>query len=103
MLLQGHAMLLTDTDLLPAHADQVAPAVAGEGIVDGEMHKLGRVEVSAQLAVDAVEQVEVEPACDAAFIVISGQDDTGILLQVVAQEEQVAGPKMAAQFPQEGA
>ena len=67
------------------------------------MREAGEVEIAAELAVDAREQIEIEGGGDAARIVIGGDQDPLGLLQIDAEQEGAARPEQPRGIAEEGA
>ena len=84
--------------ILILQANQVAFAGAGLRIVGWVMIKLSSIEIGFQLAVDAVQQVDVKPFGDTCLIVVRGQNGAGVFCQVKAGQQQIAGRKLLAYF-----
>src|SRR5437870_8850888 len=70
-----------DVHRLPGERYQVHLDAARSGVVEGIVREAPQVEVSAQLAIDAPEQVQVEGRGDALRVVVGGVQDVGVLLQ----------------------
>src|SRR3970040_1031439 len=68
-----------DRDRLRLHALQMHLDTAGRLVVEGAVAKRRKIKVGAELAIDAGEQVEVEPGGDAARIVVRGVESGRVL------------------------
>jgi len=55
---------------------------AAVGIVEGMVAETRKIEVAVEFAVDAREEVEIEPGRDAGFVVVGGVEDAAVLYQV---------------------
>ena len=88
-----------DVHRLPGERYQVHLDAARSGVVEGIVREAPQVEVSAQLAIDAPEQVQVEGRGDALRVVVGGMQDVGVLLQVHAHQHPAG---LAARHGEEG-
>ena len=78
------------------HLDAVALAV-----VEGVVLEACEIEIAAEFAVDAREQVEIELRGDAGGIVVGGVEHFGVLHQVDADDQRRAAPEHARGMAQE--
>ena len=81
-----------DADHLVLQADQVHLDAAFRGVVKGVVAKGVKRESPPQLPIDAGQQVHVERRGDALGVVVGGVEDTGVLLEVDADQHGAAGP-----------
>ncbi len=72
------------------------------GVVERVVAEAAQVEIAAQLAVDAREQVQVERRGDAARVVVGRVQDVGVLLQVDADQHRALRPDLGTRHAQEG-
>src|SRR5690606_18600819 len=86
---------------LLAQADEVGLDPALVLVPEGEVAKAVRVERAAELAVDPVEEVQVEPGGDAGRVVIGGFEREAVLDEVDPDEEPAAGPRRLSGVEQE--
>jgi hypothetical protein len=78
-------------------ADEVHLDAAERLVVERAMAKRGEVEVAAELAVDARQEIEVERGGDAERIVVRRLEDVAALAQIGAEEQRVAGGERGAE------
>src|SRR5918912_1306570 len=90
-----------DGDRLRAAAEEIDLYAARLFIVNRQVLKGARVEVSAELMINLHEQIEIEGGGHTERIVVGRFEDVRALAQVRAQEERVACTHHAAQGAQE--
>src|SRR5437588_4014147 len=90
-------------DLLPLLAGKMHFDAVALGIIEGLMTETCQVEVTAELAIDAREQIEVELRRDAGAIVIGGIEDFRVLHQVDADDEACTSSQHTSGLAQERA
>src|SRR5438093_10639104 len=88
-----------DVHRLPGERYQVHLDAARSGVVEGIVREAPQVEVSAELAIDAPEQVQVEGRGDALRVVVGGMQNVGVLLQVHPHQHPAG---LAARHGEEG-
>src|SRR5262249_16458777 len=93
----AHAHLLT---LLPdeVHLDAVAFAIVESAVVEAR-----EIEIAIELAIDALEQVEVELRRQAGRVVVGGIENARVLHQVDPDDQRCAASQHAAGVAQESA
>src|SRR5262245_17897559 len=74
-------------------ADQVHLDAMAVAVVDRAMDEAGEVEIAAELAVDALQHIEVEARGDAGRVVIGVVERALVLLQIDADDHLRAGPE----------
>ena len=90
-----------DAHRLPRLAYQIAPRLAGFGMVERIMAKAGQVKIRIQFTVDAPQQVDVERLGNARRIVVGVQDHRRMFFQIKTNQQPVAGIHFSAQPVQE--
>ena len=73
------------------------------GIVEGVVLEGGKIEIGAEFAIDAHQQIEIELGGDALGIVIGAIKNVGRLVQIDADDQHRPGAEDAAGVAQEGA
>src|SRR3954469_14160395 len=89
--------------LLPLLAGEMHLDAATVGIVEGMMAETCKIEVAVELAVDAREEVEIEPGRDAGFVVVGGVEDAAVLYQVDPDDQGCAASQHTSGMAQERA
>ena len=78
----------------PAHKTHEIHLHAALGLViDRMMGEAIEIDVAIELAIDALEQIEVEGSGDPAPVVIGGKQDRAVLLQIDADEKRGVVPQ----------
>src|SRR5512134_2915525 len=85
-----------DPDLLRFHAFQVHLDAAARRVVEGAVAERRQVEIGAELAIDASEEVQIESGGDAARVVVGGVEPRRVLLEIDPDQE---APSPAQLYP----
>src|SRR5450631_3725205 len=89
-------------DLLPLQARKVHFDAVALAVVESVMLEGIELEIAAQLAIDANQQIEIEFGGDAVLVVIGGVENFGILDQVGADNQRCARAQDLRDVAQEG-
>ena len=73
-------------------ADQIASAGAGAGVIDRIVLELVNIEIGAQFAIDAAQQVEIKGPGDTLAVIIRIEDRLGMFFQVEPDQQKIPGP-----------
>ena len=88
--------VVADVDGVGRGGDEVHLDAAGERVVERVVREAPQVEVTAELAIDAREQIQIEGRGHALCIVIGGVQHIGIFLEIDADDHGAARPDLAA-------
>jgi hypothetical protein len=78
-------------DDLGGEADEVHLDPAGAGVVERAVTEAARTEVRPQLAVDPLQEIEVEARRDAQAIVVGGLERRAVFHEIDADQERAPG------------
>src|SRR5258707_8647318 len=95
-LIEGN-LVVVDENPLRIAADEMHLDAARALVVERAVRERSEVERSAELAIDAAEEIEIEGGSDAEGIVVCGLEDRARLAKISAQEKSVAGNERGAQ------
>ena len=71
-------------------------------VIDRVVGEASNVDVAVELAIDALEQIEVEGGGHPAPVVIGGNQDRRVLLQIDADEKRGIAPEQPRRIGEEG-
>src|ERR1700752_867259 len=83
-------------------ADQVHLDAMAIAVIDRAVNEAGEVEIAAELAIDALQHIEIEFCGDAGGIVIGVVERALVLFQIDADDHLRAGPEDLARAEQKG-
>ena len=94
--------VVADVDRVRLARDEMHLDAPGHRVVEGVVAEPVQVEVAAELAVDARQQVQIERRSHALGVVIGGVQDVRVFLQIDADQHGAARTDLAARHLEEG-